>query len=108
MWRDGEGGAAGDARSGHYSDFRLGSRSLKRVRRRNREGRRASLTRNMPPDQVRGHAFAKNADPSDQDCCGTIEVRSNAGTIPSGNEDCWSPPRSNSIRRSNAVERIIG
>ena len=40
--------------------------------------------------------------------CGTIEVRSAAGIIPSGDEDRCSPLRSNSIRRSKAVERIIG
>ena len=40
--------------------------------------------------------------------CGTIDVRSNGDTIASGVGAWRSPGRSNSIRRSKAVERIIG
>ena len=45
--------------------------------------------------------------PTRQDCCGTMEVCSNADILTFGEED-WPSLRSNSIRRSKAVERIIG
>jgi hypothetical protein len=48
-----------------------------------------------------------NPDPIRQDCCGTMEVCSNADILTFG-EGWLSPLRSNSIRRSKAVERIIG
>ena len=39
---------------------------------------------------------------------GTIDVRSNRDTVTSGEDERRSPPRSNNIRRSKAVERRNG
>ncbi len=41
-----------------------------------------------------------------QDCCGTIEARSNWEGIKSADGDWRAPPRVNNIRRSKALERI--
>lgn len=43
-----------------------------------------------------------------QDCCGTIEVWSNADIIIAGADERRSPGRWNNIRRSNALERKNG
>jgi hypothetical protein len=40
--------------------------------------------------------------------CGTIDVRSNADTVTSGEDERRSPLRSNNIRRSKALERRNG
>jgi hypothetical protein len=59
-----------------------------------------------PPDLVRGRVVPKRRRSMAQDCCGTIEARSNWHGINSADGE-WRPaPRSNNIRRSKALERI--
>jgi hypothetical protein len=62
------------------------------------------LVRNTCPQN--GHPGG-NPEPIRQEC-GTIDVRSNADTITSGEDERCSPLRSNNIRRSKALERRNG
>jgi hypothetical protein len=85
MWRDGEGKRAGAAGMTCFQ-------GLSEACAQHLSAKRAPW---MEPGPIR------------QDC-GTIDVRSNGETITSGDGEWRSPLRSNSIRRSKAVERIIG
>jgi hypothetical protein len=64
-----------------------------------------AFTKENPSDQgPRDVQMDESAGPAGQ-ACATIEVRSNTGGTLG---ECCSPLRSNSIRRSKAVDRIIG
>jgi hypothetical protein len=92
MWRDGEG------KPGHPGPD---DRFLGGWPNRPADGRAAG----NPPRIAPPARSAENMSMA-QDCCGTIDARSNWDGIKSADGE-WRPPlRANSIRRSKALERI--
>src|SRR5450756_2802912 len=118
MWREGEGKrrAAQDCANRPLSGsirrryasacLQIGQSKRFQAKREPVRARKTRQTKRFNPNA--SNQKGRNPGPIRQDCCGTIELCSNDAIRISGENEWRSPPRSNSIRRSKALERIIG